>query len=70
MGRPGRPRTGRIKPFSFIPTTQQTKAILALAEERRAVDGHLTQSDVIREVVQCGLEALQRPEVIRPGRTT
>ena len=55
----GRPKTGRAKPFHFIPTTQQARALLALTEERRATDGHLTQSDVIREVVQRGLDALQ-----------
>ena len=60
----GRPKTGRAKPFHFIPTTQQARALVALTEERRATDGHLTQSDVIREVVQRGLEALRRPEVV------
>jgi hypothetical protein len=60
----GRPKTGRAKPFHFIPTTQQARALVALTEERRATDGHLTQSDVIREVVQRGLEVLRRPEVV------
>lgn len=55
----GRPKTGRAKQLSFIPTTLQARILLALTEERRAADGHVTQSDVIREVVQRGLDSLQ-----------
>jgi hypothetical protein len=62
----GRPKTGRGQALNFIPTTQQIRAIHALMDERRTDDPRVTQSDVIREVVQRGLEALRRPEVVEP----
>ena len=55
----GRPKTGRGQALNFIPTTQQFRAIHALTEERRAEDPRITQSDVVRELVQRGLDALQ-----------
>jgi hypothetical protein len=43
----------------FVPTTQQFRAIHALTESRRATDPRVTQSDVIREIVQRGLDAME-----------
>ena len=54
----GRPKTGRSPVLQFVPTTPQLRAIQALTEGRRGDDPHATQSDVVREVMQRGLEAL------------
>jgi hypothetical protein len=55
----GRPRTGRAPALHFIPTTQQFHDIHALTEERRVKDPRVTQSDVVRDLVQRGLDTLQ-----------
>jgi hypothetical protein len=55
----GRPKTGRAPALNFIPTSAQLRAIAALTKERRINDPRVTQSDVIRDVVQHGLEAIR-----------
>jgi hypothetical protein len=53
----------RPEQFNFVPTARQAEAIRALTAERRAVDEHVSQASVIRELVERGLDALR---VARP----
>ena len=64
IGPMGRPKTGRSPQLNFVPTTQQFRAILALTEERRVDDPRVTQSEVVRELVQRGLDALTPPPAV------
>jgi hypothetical protein len=45
--------------FIFVPTARQAEAIRALTAERRAVDEHVSQGSVIRDLIERGLDALQ-----------
>jgi hypothetical protein len=45
--------------FIFVPTTRQAEAIRALTAERQAVDEHVSQGAVIRELVERGLDVLR-----------
>ena len=49
----------RSEQFSFVPTARQVEAIRVLTTERKALDEHVSQGAVIRELVQRGLDALQ-----------
>jgi hypothetical protein len=64
IGPMGRPKTGRSPQLNFVPTTQQMRAIHALTEERRTDDPRVTQSDVVRELVQRGLDTIKPKEQI------
>ena len=49
----------RSKQYIFLPTAKQIEAIEALTAERKALDEHVSQGSIIRELVQRALDALQ-----------
>jgi len=53
------PSPKRSEQFNFVPTARQAEAIRALTAERQALDEHVSQGSVIRDLVQRGLDALQ-----------
>ena len=48
----------RSKQYVFLPTAKQAAAIEALTAERKALDEHVSQGAVIRELVQRGLDTV------------
>ena len=54
-----RPTRHRSRQYIFLPTAKQVEAIEAITAERKALDEHVIQGAVIRELVQRGLDALQ-----------
>lgn len=53
-----KPKTRRrSKQYIFLPTAKQVEAIEELTAERKALDEHVSQGAVIRELVQRGLDA-------------
>ena len=48
----------RPKQYVFLPTAKQVEAIESLTADRKAIDEHVSQGAVIRDLVQRGLDAL------------